>query len=145
MAVQTTVSILDATKAPIIVNTIPGVGSAGVPATDVTTVQGAPGGTPVNMIRVAGGGPLTAMPAASANGTPLGTLPATASGVRVYLGTSDSLTFTVASEQPTSPPTVVFTISGALGGTGPNWDESLSSGQMLYVTAVSGSPVFRWY
>jgi hypothetical protein len=87
-------------------------------------------------------GALTALPAASTNGTALGTLPAGAVGARLYLGTSDTITFTIATTAPSSPPAATFTLSSA---TGPNWDEALSGGAMIYITAKSGSPMFRWF
>jgi hypothetical protein len=88
-------------------------------------------------------GPLTAVPAASANGTALGTPPAGTVGVRLYLPAGALVTFTVAASQPASPPTNVFTV--AQSSTGPNWDEALSGGEMIYVTATSGAPLFRWF
>ena len=91
---------------------------------------------------VAGLGALTAVPAGSTNGTALGTMPAGAQGARLYLPTGASITFAVASAAPSSAPTT-FTVSAST--TGPNWDENLSGGQMIYVTAVTGSPLFRWY
>jgi hypothetical protein len=88
-------------------------------------------------------GPLTAVPAGSTNGTALGTPPAGTVGVRLYLPAGASVTFTIAASQPASAPAVTFTVSQS--GTGPNWDEALSAGEMIYVTATSGSPLFRWY
>ena len=90
-----------------------------------------------------GMGALQAVPAATANGTALGTLPDGAVGARFYLPSGCALSFTVIDTPPTSPPTAVFTISQA--GSGPNWDEALSGGQMIYVTAISGTPLFRWF
>jgi hypothetical protein len=87
-------------------------------------------------------GALTAVPGGSTNGVALGAMPADAVGVRFYLGASDSITFTVASAAPTGAPAVTATISGA---NGPSWDENLSGGQMIYVTAKTGTPAFRWY
>jgi hypothetical protein len=91
-----------------------------------------------------GVGALQSVPAGSTDGTPLGTMPSSAVGARFYLGSGDSVTFTIASSQPGSAPTVTYTLSGASGGTGPNWDENLN-GQMIYITASSGSPKFRWF
>ena len=88
-------------------------------------------------------GALTAVPAPSANGTALGTPPAGTVGVRLYLPTGASVTFTIAATQPASPPGTVFTVTQA--STGPNWDEALSAGEMIYVTASSGAPLFRWF
>ncbi len=88
-------------------------------------------------------GPLGVVPAASANGTPLGTLPDGAVGARVYLSAGASMTFTVTDTPPTAPPSAVFTISQA--SCGPNWDEALAGGQMIYVTATAGVPLFRWF
>ena len=88
-------------------------------------------------------GALTAVPGSSTNGTALGTKPANASGVRLYLPTGVSLTFTIAANPPVSAPTAVFTVSAST--TGPNWDENLN-GQNMYVTAMSGgTALFRWY
>jgi len=92
----------------------------------------------------AGLGPMAAVPAATPNGAALGVLPAGATGARFYLGAGDSISFTVASAAPGSAPSATFTISGAAGGTGPNWDENLAAGQMIYITAKTGNPVFRW-
>ncbi len=87
-------------------------------------------------------GALTAVPAATTNGTALGTMPNGAVGARLYLGSADSVTFTIAASAPSSAPAETFTASGSV--TGPNWDEALN-GQMIYVTATSGSPKFRWF
>jgi hypothetical protein len=88
-------------------------------------------------------GALGAVPAGSANGSALGTPPAGAVGARFYLPSGTSVTFTIAATAPGSPPANTFTISQS--GTGPNWDEALVGGQMIYVTATTGSPLFRWY
>ena len=120
---------------------LPAVGVTGNPSADVLTVQ-SPSNQPLSTKGTAGLGALTAVPAGSTNGTALGTMPAGAQGARLYLPTGASITFAVASAAPSSAPTT-FTISAST--TGPNWDENLSGGQMIYVTAVSGSPLFRWY
>ncbi len=88
-------------------------------------------------------GPLTAVPAGSTNGTALGSPPLGAVGARLYLPVAASVSFTIAAAQPTGAPSSTFTVSQS--GTGPNWDEALSGGQMIYVTATAGSPQFRWY
>ena len=87
-------------------------------------------------------GPLVPLPAGSANGTAIGTAPPGAVGVRLYLPAGASVSFTVAASAPAAPPSAVFTISQSV--TGPNWDEALCAGQMLYVTASTGAPLFRW-
>ena len=74
-------------------------------------------------------GALSAVPAASSNGTALGTMPSSAVGARLYLPNGASVTFTVAATQPASPPASVFAVSQA--STGPNWDEALTGGQMI--------------
>lgn len=89
-----------------------------------------------------GVGALTAVPAGSTNGTPIGTPPANAVGVRLYLPANASVTFTIAASQPGAAPTNTFTVSNS--ATGPNWDESLN-GVNLYITAITGTPLFRWY
>ena len=88
-------------------------------------------------------GALSAVPAATANGAALGSMPAAAVGARLYLPSGASVTFTVAASQPASAPANTFTISQA--ATGPNWDEALTGGQMIYVTASAGTPLFRWF
>lgn len=88
-------------------------------------------------------GALSAVPAGSTNGTVLGMFPAGGVGARFYLPSGSSISFTVAPAQPSSVPSAVFTISQV--ETGPNWDETLSSGQMIYITASSGNPLFRWF
>jgi hypothetical protein len=88
-------------------------------------------------------GPLSAVPAPTANGTPLGTMPAGAVGARFYLPAGAAVSFTVAAAPPAAPPAAVFTISQS--STGPNWDEALAGGQMIYVTAMTGAPLFRWF
>jgi len=88
-------------------------------------------------------GALTAVPAGSTNGTALGTPPLGAVGMRFYLPAGAAVTFTIAATAPGSAPANTFTVSQS--GTGPNWDEALSGGEMIYVTATTGSPLFRWY
>ena len=88
-------------------------------------------------------GALSVVPAATASGTALGVPPGGTIGVRFYLPPAASVTFTVASSQPVTAPAMTFVISQA--GTGPNWDEPLCGGQMIYVTASVGSPLFRWF
>jgi hypothetical protein len=88
-------------------------------------------------------GALTLVPAATPNGTPLGIAPTGAVGARFYLPVGAAVTFTVTALQPTTAPALVFTVSQA--STGPNWDEALTGGQAIYVTATAGTPLFRWY
>ncbi len=87
-------------------------------------------------------GALAPVPAATTLGTPLGTLPDGAVGARLYLPAGSAVSFTIAAAAPASAPSAVFTASQAL--TGANWDEPLAGGQMVYVTALSGAPLFRW-
>lgn len=88
-------------------------------------------------------GALMAVPAGSANGTALGAAPEGAVGARFYLPAAASVTFTIVDTAPTAPPSPVFNASQT--ATGPNWDEALSGGQMIYITASSGAPLFRWF
>ncbi len=98
---------------------------------------------PLIRVSSSGGlGTLYVVPNASSIGTSLGTPPTAAVGVRLYLGQSDSVTFTIDGVAPEAPPECTFTASYAI--TGPNWDENLSAGQKIYVTAKSGTPKFRW-
>lgn len=87
-------------------------------------------------------GALAAVPAGSVNGTALGSPPSGTIGVRLYLPAGASVSFTVAATPPAAPPSAVFTVAAT--AVGPNWDEALSAGQMIYVTASAGAPLFRW-
>ena len=91
-------------------------------------------------------GAMSAVPGASSTGTPLSASPpAGKRGARLYVPPGASITFTVASAQPSSAPSATITVSNPSANTIPtNWDEDLN-GQMIYVTAVTGSPLFRWY
>jgi hypothetical protein len=95
-----------------------------------------------NTAAMPGLGAMTAVPGATANGTALGAFPAGARGVRIYLPTGTAITFTIAAAQPVSAPSAIITVSAST--TGPNWDENLAAGQMIYVTSVTGAPLFRW-
>lgn len=112
---------------------------------DLQAAQGSGGvyqaSIPVTVTNPSGQGALTTVPAGTTNGAPLGTMPAGSIGARFYLGSSDSITFAIASSQPSSAPSPTVTISGA---NGQGWDEPLGLGAMIYVTAITGSPVFRW-
>jgi hypothetical protein len=88
-------------------------------------------------------GPLSPVPVGSVDGTPLGAAPSGAVGARLYLPPGSSVSFTIAGAAPTGVPASVFTVSQSV--TGPNWDEALSGGQMLYVTGITGAPLFRWF
>jgi len=78
-------------------------------------------------------------PAASTNGAPL-VLPPGTSAVRLYLATGASLTYTVAHDQPAAPPTALFTIAATAPVT---LDEPLANGQQIFVTASTGTIVYR--
>jgi hypothetical protein len=95
-------------------------------------------------IKSTGGmGALTAVPAGTTNGTALGAMPAGSIGARIYLNASDSITFTVATAAPGSAPASTFTVTGSTNGS--ILDEQLSNGEMIYITAKTGTPQFRWY
>lgn len=84
---------------------------------------------------------LGTIPTASANGTPLPARPAGARQVAIYLATGDAVTFTIATAQPNAAPTATITVVGSAYSL---WLETLGPGTNLYVTAVTGSPRFRW-
>ena len=86
-------------------------------------------------------GALAPVPAGTTAGTALGAMPDGAVGARLYLPAGSAVSFTVTDTAPVSAPVSVFTASQAL--TGANWDEPLADGQMIYVTAVVGVPLFR--
>lgn len=96
----------------------------------------------INVSSTGGLGTLAPLPAGDVNGTPLGVLPAKSVGARLYLSGPDSVTFTISGSAPATPPSCTFTLTPTT--TGPNWDENLSSGQMIYLTEVLGTPKFRW-
>lgn len=96
----------------------------------------------INVSSTGGLGTLALLPPGSVNGTPLGVLPSKAVGARIYLSGPDSVTFTIAGAAPVSAPDCTFTLTPTT--TGPNWDENLSSGQMIYITEALGNPKFRW-
>jgi hypothetical protein len=90
----------------------------------------------------AGGiGAMAPVPAGSTDGTSLGSPPANTTGVRFYLPPNSSVSYTIAAAQPGAAPTSVFTTP--LSTISGNWDEPLS-GQSVFVTAIVGSPLFRW-
>jgi len=84
-------------------------------------------------------GAMAPLPTASANGTPL-SLPAGTTGVQFYLPTGASVTYTVAHDQPSSPPTALFTMTAAAPTT---FQELLANGQQVFVTAFTGAIVYR--
>lgn len=111
---------------------------------DLQAAQGS-GGTyqtliPVTVANPAGQVLITAVPAGTTSGPPLGAQPAGSVGARICLGSSDSVTFAVATVQPGSALSPTVTISGVNGQV---WDEPLGLGAMIYVTATTGSPSFR--
>lgn len=83
---------------------------------------------------------LTPVPAGSANGTPLPEPDMTAS-VLFYLPAGSSITFTIASQQPTSPPANTITYAG---DDIRRAEEPLGSDQHIYVTAKTGTPLYRF-
>ena len=120
---------------------------AGGQSVGVSSLPALPAGTnlvgTVKTQGTSGLGALAAVPSGSTDGTALGSMPSGAVGARIYLPTGASVTFTVAGSQPGSAPSATFTASASV--TGPNWDENLAGGQMIYVTAITGSPLFRWF
>jgi hypothetical protein len=86
-------------------------------------------------------GVLTACPAASTNGTAIGSVPSGARAVRIYLNSGDAISFTIASSAPGSAPSAVINLTSANIS---NWDEPLPSGMNLYITAKTGNPLFRF-
>jgi hypothetical protein len=83
-----------------------------------------------------------AVPSASADGTPIGTPPPNCFGVALYIPASGSVTYAIASAQPTGAPSPTWANANA-STVGP-WVEKLLPGQNLYVTALTGSVLFRW-
>ena len=91
-------------------------------------------------------GALTAVPAASTNGTPLSASPPGAKrGARLYVPPGASISFTIAAAQPGSAPTTITVANPSTNTVPANWDEDLAGTQMIFVTALTGSPLFRWY
>ena len=86
-------------------------------------------------------GPLALIPAGSTNGTLL-PMPAGGTGIRLYLPPGSSVTFTVAHDQPLSAPVATITVPAT---DGEMWEEDLAQGQQFFVTAITGSPLYRVY
>jgi hypothetical protein len=84
-------------------------------------------------------GAMSLPPTPTANGALL-TTPAGTAALRLYLETGASVTYTVAHDQPPVPPTALFTIAATAPVT---HDEPLARGQQVYVTAVTGSVLYR--
>ena len=83
---------------------------------------------------------LAAVPAGSTNGVPLPGRPAGAQGVIFYLASGQTVTYTIAQEQPGSAPTATFSLSD----TDRAWHEPLGPETEVYVTAKTGTPLYRW-
>lgn len=96
--------------------------------------------TSYEIVQSGGAGSMMAVPAASTNGTAIGTKPTGCTGVRLYCDSGDAITFTIQTAAPTTAPSETFTFSGPGG-----WDEGLLGDANVYVTAITGSPSFRWY
>lgn len=95
---------------------------------------------PSSADNVAIGGPFTAMPTPSANGT---LVPSGPNGVRIYLacGGSASVTYTIAASAPQSAPALTATVTST--NNCPWVDENVAAGNGLYVTASSGGAFYR--
>ncbi len=135
-----TLSVIDSQGNERTVNTTPNTGQA--PSASSLPVVLSSDQTPIATYSAAGIGGMALVPVGSVVGVALGVPPVGASGCRLYLGAADSVTFTITNVQPTTAPAATFTVTGST--TGPNWDENLSDGQMVYVTAMSGTPKFRF-
>lgn len=122
----------------------------GPDSSSVTTGAAAPALQPSERDALAvelqeGAGALQLIPAGSTNGTPIGVQPQNAQGVRLYAKPGDSVSYTIAGAQPTAAPAAVVTFNVASGGVLNELEERLSAGEMIYVTAIVGTPEFRWY
>lgn len=84
--------------------------------------------------------PLTAVPAGTANGTALAE-PDNASSILFYLPAGSSVTFTIKTDQPSAPPAEVITYDAAEVRRA---EEPLSLDQHVYVTAITGNPLYRF-
>lgn len=82
--------------------------------------------------------------AVTTNGTPLPNVPVNARGVVLYIPPGGSVSYAVASSQPGSAPTAAAVAGNASGGATAVIIEPLEPGQNLYITAVTGSVLFRW-
>jgi len=84
-------------------------------------------------------GAMAPLPAATTNGAPL-LLPAGTAGVQFYLPTGASVTYTVAHDQPSAPPTALFTMTATAPLT---FQELLAGGQQVFITSCTGTIVYR--
>lgn len=100
---------------------------------------------PVTIAPAGVGGFLPIPTGSAANGVPIGTRPAgVTKGVIMSLMVGESVTFTIQTTQPGSPP-LTRTLSIPSGGLLSEYSADLAGSAMIYVTAVTGSPLFRWY
>ena len=82
-----------------------------------------------------------ALPTPTANGTPLS---AVGVGIEFRVPPGGSITYTVASLTPTSPPSQTTTISNPSNASGNLVDQVMfPSGLQVYVTAATGSSIYR--
>lgn len=133
----------------------PDISQAGVPFSVISLLKGAV----VNLLAIQtkllagigvtvapnGLGPLSAVPAPSNNGAPIGSPPVGKRGVRIYVPPGCSISFGIAGSQPSNPPTTITVGNPSTNSVPANWDEDLAAGQQIYVTAVTGSVLYRWY
>lgn len=84
--------------------------------------------------------PLTDTPAATTNGAPLTGRPTGASGVILYVASGADLTYTIAEGQPGSAPSNTFQIVADDRA----WYEPLGDGTNIYITAKTGTVLYRW-
>jgi hypothetical protein len=82
------------------------------------------------------------VPGGTTDGTPIGSPPPNCIGVALYVPSGGSVSYAVASAQPTSAPSPTWTV--ATQSTVEPWVERLLPGQNLYITALTGAVLFRW-
>ena len=90
-----------------------------------------------------GVGLLAAMPTPTANGAPLGAIPAGATAVEFFLQPASSVTFALATSQPGSPPTPTVVVNNATTST-TTFTLPLAGGVGVYITAQTGTVVYRY-
>ena len=91
-----------------------------------------------------GVGLLVAMPTPNANGAPLATPPYGASAVQFILQAASSFTFALATAQPGSPPTPTALVNNPTGAATLVWTIPIVAPVGIYITAVSGTVVYRF-
>jgi hypothetical protein len=85
-------------------------------------------------VAAVGVGGMQPIPGGSSNGTAIGTCPTPSQGVEIYIPATKSLTYTIATTAPSSPPVSVVTYTNPASALPVVVQENLAAGAQIYVT-----------